>query len=198
MKKKQKANNARVFALAIAALFIVSWLSIAVFGFLYIGTKVKYEAAKEAYILLEQQLNKKSRAAASGFTGQREDEAMNFVQWQFVLRDQVEEAKANLSERIAKVKNIAKNKGLLNLLYYNLGLNYTLAVDYAKAISAFEEALKFDSSDSASAYNLGLLYSVYQKDANKAVKYYRKYLKLSPSAAKAEEVRQRITLLSKR
>jgi len=198
MKKKQKANKAKMVILTIMVLFIVSWVSIAAFGFLYIVTKARYEMAKKTCILLQQQINKKSQAAAYGFAEQKEDAAMNFVQWQFVLRDQVEEAKARLSERIAKVKNIGKNKELLNLLYYNLGLNYTLAVDYAGAISAFEEALKFDSGDSASAYNLGLLYSVYQKDPDKAVKYYRKYLNLSPSAANAEEVRQRIALLSKR
>lgn len=201
MAKTRKTISAKGLVLIITALFIVSWCALAALSVLYVGAKAKYETTRRVCLTLQQQLNtsnKKTQPSLSKNSGQSEKDAVDFLEWQFVLRDQVSEAKANLSDRIAKLKDINKDKDLLALLYYNLGLNYTLAVDYPRAIVAFEEALKLDPKDSASAYNLGLLYSVYQKDTDKAVKYYRKYLELSPSASKADDVKARIASLSKK
>jgi tetratricopeptide (TPR) repeat protein len=201
MAKSQKTISAKGLVSIITALFIVSWCALAAFSFLYIGAKARYEAAKKTCVALQQKfsvLDKQTRSPSSAENLQSGKQSLDFLEWQFVLRDQVSEAKANLSDRIARLKDTDKDKDLLALLYYNLGLNYTLAVDYPRAITAFEEALKLDPKDSASAYNLGLLYSVYQKDADKAVKYYRKYLELSPSTSKVGDVKQRIALLTKK
>jgi len=122
-------------------------------------------------------------------------EALDYLEWQYVLSDQVSQAAERLTREIRKVRDLKKSKELINLLYYNLGLSYTLAVDFDAAIAAFEKALKYKREDPQSCYNLGLLYSTYRQNPIKAVKYYKKYLKLLPSGPKAGEVKERLDLL---
>jgi tetratricopeptide (TPR) repeat protein len=199
MPKTKIRIGAKGLVIIIAALFVISWCALAAFSILYIGARAKYEAVRKTALALQQQLNtlnKQRQDPSYAANEQNEKQALDFLEWQFVLKEQVKAAGADLSERIAKLKDRGADKGLQALLYYNLGLNYFLAVDYQRAINAFEEALKLDPKDAASAYNLGLLYSVYGNDPQKAVACYRKYLELSPSAQNAESVKERIASLS--
>lgn len=127
----------------------------------------------------------------------REEDALNYIKWRFVLKDQVDEARKRLNARTAEISNMKKDKDSAGLTYYTLGLSCVLASDFDSAIASFEEALKYDPKDSASFYNLGLLYSAYRKNAAKAVEYYKKYLELVPKSAKSDEVRDRIKDLGK-
>ena len=124
-------------------------------------------------------------------------EALDYLEWQYVLSDQVSQAAERLTKEIREVRELKKSKELINLLYYNLGLSYTLAVDFDAAIAAFEQALKYKREDAESCYNLGLLYSTYRQNPKRAVKYYKKYLELSPSGLKAGEVKERLDVLGR-
>jgi tetratricopeptide (TPR) repeat protein len=126
-----------------------------------------------------------------------QESALDYLEWQFVLKDQVALAGGRLSENIKQVKDLKRNKDLINLLYYNLGLNYTLAMDFESAIRSYEDALRFNPRDFQSCYNLGLLYSTYRKNAAKAIHYYKKYLELVPVSPLVSDVEERILSLGK-
>jgi len=126
-----------------------------------------------------------------------QESTLDYLGWQFVLKDQVALAGERLSDNIKQMKDLKKNKDLINLLYYNLGLNYTLAMDFEPAIRAYEDALRYEPRDFQSCYNLGLLYSTYRKNAAKAVQYYKKYLELVPKSPLVKDVEARILSLEK-
>jgi len=187
----------------ITLFLLVSWFSVAFFAFLYISTRIQnlklkntLAAEAEKVKVLSEENNKCQalREEAAKF----QNSALNYLEWQFVLKEQVSQASNRLRQRINQVREVKKDRQLLNLLYYNLGLNDTLAVNFEGAIRAFEEAVDFDPKDADSFYNLGLLYSAFRQSPNKAVHYYEQYLKLVPKGAKSDEVRERIKILKGR
>lgn len=190
--------NKKVLGL-ITLLFIISWAALAFFGVLLVQSRIessrlenKAAFFKENSRLLAEQVKQCQKARAGN------EEAVDYLEWQFVLKDQVVEAAKRLNREVDKIRGLKKNKELLSLLYYNLGLNYTLAVDFDAAIQTFEKAIKFQPNDAESYYNLGLLYSTYRQNPKQAIKYYKKYLELVPSGLKAGEVRERLDVLQKR
>lgn len=123
--------------------------------------------------------------------------AFDYLEWQFVLKDQINIAGVRIPEEIRKIKSVKKNKDMACLLYYSLGLSQVTAMKFNEAINSFEEAVKINPKHSESHYNLGLLYSIFPKDFTKAVASYRKFLELAPGAAVAAEVRDRLGKLEK-
>ena len=186
----------------ITLLFILSWSALVIFVFLFVNTRAQNSQLKNLFSLLEQKIvslsNEAKQYKESRIEKNKwEEDALSYLQWQFVIKDQVAQAGQRLKEQIEKIKDMKKNKELTGLLYYNLGLNYTFATDFSSAINAFEEALRLDAKDALSYYNLGLLYSTYHQEPKKAVKYYKKYLELVPSGPKVDEVKERIKSLER-
>lgn len=187
----------------LALLFIITWFFVGLTGFLFIKVRLQNLRLKNSICVLERSLGYLDQNLRKYQEFKKEEEGyqkgvVDYLQWQFALRDQVTQANQRLKAEIGRIKDLRRDKALLNLLYYNLGLSFTLAVDFGSAISAFEEALKFNPKDADSCYNLGLLYSAFSRDINKALKYYRKYLELAPGGARKEEVKQMINTLEKR
>ncbi|MFZ2938296.1 MAG: hypothetical protein WA066_06310 [Candidatus Omnitrophota bacterium] len=184
-------------------LFIITWGSVAFMGILFVNARIQNSKLKDSAAALEKRLAdlNKSIDKYEEFRKKEEQvqkEALDYLQWQFVLRDQVTQANQRLGDNVNKIKNLSTDKALLNLLYYNLGLSFTLSVDFESAIKAFEDALRFDPKDAQTCYNLGLLYATNNKNIDKAVKYYKRYLELAPKGAKTDEVKQMINILEKR
>ena len=108
-----------------------------------------------------------------------EKSALNYIQWQFVLKQELTLSSAKISSEISRLKNVREKRDLPALLYNNLGLSFTMAMDFDSAIRAFEQAVSFKSNEPDSYYCLGLLYSVYHNN-HKAIKNYTRFLELSP------------------
>lgn len=184
-------------------LFVIAWSCVAFAGFLFVNARIQNLKLKDSVAALEKRLAglNQSIDKYEEFRKKEEQvqkEALDYLQWQFVLRDQVVQANQRLGDKINKIKDLSTDKALLNLLYYNLGLSFTLAVDFESAIKAFNEALRFDPKDDQTCYNLGLLYATNNKDIDKAIKHYKRYLELVPKGAKTDEVKQMINTLEKR
>ena len=183
----------------LTALFIFSWLALAIFGVLFVRVRIKNLQLKDEVKILEKNsrqlmqeamLNQKKRQVNEG--------ALDYLEWQFVLKDQVDNGLKQLKARVNAATALKKDKPLLSLLYYNLGLSFTLAMDFNSAIAAFEDAVGQDPKDALSFYNLGLLCSTYRQDPKKAIKYYKKYLELAPAnSPKSQEVKRRIEGMEK-
>lgn len=127
-----------------------------------------------------------------------ETNALKFVEWQFVVKDQSLRLAQRLDEEISKQKQTKKNSSLLNVMHYNLGISYINAMDFTSAINEFQKALKYKSDDKWSFYNLGLLYSTYSQDMRKAIENYKKFLSLAGKDAMTDIVRERLEGLTKR
>jgi len=183
----------------IRTIFLVSWLAIAILGILLVKSAIENNRLKSTLTFMKHNLSTLAGDLNQTRQEMSNDQAQtaNFIEWQYILKDQVATANREFQERINKIKDIRKDKSLLNLLYYNLGLNYFMAVDFKGAINAFGEAAKYDDKDAKSNYNLGLLYSTFMNNSSKAIKYYKKYLELCPQGPEAGEVRERIQSLEK-
>jgi len=127
-----------------------------------------------------------------------DEDALKFVEWQFVVRDQADALSRRLETEISKEKETKKNQKLLNAMHYNLGLSYVNSMDFDSAIAEFQKALKYNSSDKWSLYNLGLLYSVLAKDSAKAADNYKRYLAVAGKDDLAGIVKERLESLTKR
>lgn len=200
MDKKKKTEKQNDVVRTIIRLFIVSWLALALFGFLYVNACIQNYKLKRSLSFFK----RASDSLRSDLTEANKDKdakgaaALNFLEWQYVIKDQVAYANQQLLDSVNKIKDLNQDKNMLDLLYYNLGLNYTLGVDFDKAIGAFEEALRYNPEDAYSYYNLGLLYSGYKGDSKKAAKNYRRYLEILPSGPKAKDVKERVQQLEKK
>jgi len=196
MHHKKHKKNLKIMAV----LFAVSWIAAIIFASLFIKEAVENAQYSRLAEMVKQRFDtfgkedKQSEAQLSQKSMQ-EDSAMNFIQWQFVLKDQIGNANSRLQEEINKSKGLKKDKALAGFLYYNLGLGKTLALDFRPAISAFEEAVLLNPKDAHSFYNLGLLYSTYGQNPKQAVRCYQKYLELFPDSPDKEEIKNRIEKL---
>ena len=186
----------------VTLLLIFTWLCIILSLLLFIGSHMQNARLEESLSLAEQTL----KSAYEEMNDYRqvknreeklEQKSLDYLEWQFVLKEQVSDARGRLSTQINKIRGVKKDKALVNLLYYTLGLSDTLATDFNAAVQSFEEAVKFDPKDAESYYNLGLLSSVSRQNRHKAVMYYKKYLELAPEGPKSREVKERIGILKK-
>jgi tetratricopeptide (TPR) repeat protein len=199
-KAKHKYKNV---VMTVAVLFAVSWASTVVAAMLFVTVYAKNAKLAHSLKAMENKLfvitmkDEKDRESNLAKNRSLEDETLRYLQWQFVLKDQVSESGRRLLNQIAAIKELEKNRELGNLLYYNLGLNYTLALDFNSAVGAYEKAAQIKPDDANSCYNLGLLYSV-RKDNSQAVKWYKKFLALSPASPKAREVEDRVKAMEEK
>ncbi|MFA6350441.1 MAG: hypothetical protein WCY12_05925 [Candidatus Omnitrophota bacterium] len=181
-------------------IFFVGWLVAAAIGILLVISFVENKKLDNALAFMKQNFVS-ANIQLQHYKQEldiQEQTTVDFMQWRYVLKDQVSGASQELAKRINKVRDIKKDRELLNLLYYNLGLNAFTAFDFKAAIDAFSEALKYDANDSKSNYNLGLLYSAFRQDTARALKYYKRFLELSPNAPEAQEVKDNIRSMEKR
>jgi|GEM_PF-2246269 len=180
--------------------FSISWLACIVFALLFVKASLENAEYRHISDFMKSRLSAlKSETAEfqkAGFDKNRqENAAARYMEWQFVLKDQVDQAKRRLQDEISKAKDLKKDKQLIGLLYYNLGLADTLAMNFGAAIDDFENASRMNPKNADSLYNLGLLHSTFTRDYKAAVKYYKMYLNIVPSGYKAEEVKDRIKQL---
>jgi len=181
-------------------IFIINLVVLGVFIFLFVTSSNANFKLKAALLQLEKSrvsLSQSLQKQAIDLQNERkkwEEGAASFLEWRYVLRDQVNYAQQRIAAQMDKTK---KDKPLMNTVYYTLGLTYILAVDFQPAINAFEEAVKFDPEDAFSYYDLGMLYSTYKNDSKKAIENYKKYLGLAAAtdANQARIVQERIKAL---
>jgi tetratricopeptide (TPR) repeat protein len=184
----------------IVVLFVASWLGLAGLLALLVKVNIENQKLKNLSFLFE----KKSKLAEEELTSLRksessESQALDYLQWRFILREQVYDAGNRIRSQINAIKDLKKNRELSSLLYYNLGLNCFLAGDFKSAITAFEEAVNLNPKDTESYYNLGLLYSTYSQNYKKAINFYKKYFEFaSANSPKAKEIKERLAALEKK
>ncbi|OGX18085.1 MAG: hypothetical protein A3K83_03075 [Omnitrophica WOR_2 bacterium RBG_13_44_8b] len=101
--------------------------------------------------------------------------------------------KENVSSRLSKVMQrndeLAKEN---SILHYNLGVCFTQAQDFNKAVLEFEKVLKLNPNDSETHYNLGVIYAEQIQNSAKAIEHFKKYLTLSPQDVDADRARRYI------
>ena len=73
-----------------------------------------------------------------------------------------------------------------------IGRSRVNAMNFAGAIDAFEQALEKNPQSGAAHFELGWLYAEKESDAAAAIYHYQKYLKLRPSAANSETIKEHI------
>lgn len=83
-------------------------------------------------------------------------------------------------------------------LYEEMGVAYTKAGIYDKAIDAYTASLKYEPNNADIHYYLGLLHQKYNKDVEKAVFHFKRYLYLKPDAPNRDEVRYLIEMVLNR
>ena len=181
-------------------LIILSWVATALFAFLFII--VKFENIKLKSLVVTEKHKLASFESISDEYERLKAEkikwdnaTVDYIDWQFVLRDQINMSGVKILAALNNIEDIRHNKELANLLYYNLGLSYMMAVDFDSAIKYFKTATDLKSADADSWYNLGLLYSTFKNDSRNAIRCYNKFLALLPNSPKSGEVKTRIEAL---
>jgi tetratricopeptide (TPR) repeat protein len=183
----------------IIALLIISWLALGLCAFLYVTARAQNSKLNNLLFVSQQNTNV-LRFDMNDYARLKQENdnlgksALNYIQWQFVLKQELSLSNAKISSEISKLKDVRKERELPALLYNNLGLGFTMALDFGSAIRAFEQAVSFKSNEPDSYYCLGLLYSVYHNN-HKAIKNYTRFLELSPKSPRAADVRERIKAL---
>lgn len=81
-------------------------------------------------------------------------------------------------------------------LYEELGTAYTKAGLFDEAIEAYQKSLISNPNNADIHYYLGLLYQKSNKNVEKAVFHFKRYLYLKPDAKNREEVRYLIEMVS--
>ncbi len=99
------------------------------------------------------------------------------------------------AERVAEVLENAREDMIHASEREKLDMHYNMAAVYARdgkfdeAEQEYLHALRLDPTDADVHYNLGILYDDELKSPAKAVVHYRRYLKLNPHGAEADQVR---------
>jgi tetratricopeptide (TPR) repeat protein len=183
-------------------IIIICWAAAAFFAFLFIAATIENIKLKNSLAIERHQLTafKDSIDEYERLKTEKEkwDTAtVDYLDWQFVLKDQLTLASVKIMAAINSIDNVKNNKDLANLLYYNLGLAYMMSVDFDSAIKYFKTATDLRSADADSWYNLGLLYSTFKNNPREAEKCYSRFLALVPGSPKATDVKSRIEALRK-
>ncbi len=74
-------------------------------------------------------------------------------------------------------------------LHYNLGVMLSKSGDYKNAAAEFLRASQLRPDDASAYFNLGKLYADYLPEKEKAVEYFKTYLRLQPQAEDSSWVR---------
>lgn len=74
-------------------------------------------------------------------------------------------------------------------LHYNLGVMLSKSGDYKNAAAEFTRAIQLRPDDAYSHFNLGKLYADYLPEKEKAIDYFKTYLRLQPQAQDSGWVR---------
>ena len=74
-------------------------------------------------------------------------------------------------------------------LRYNLGVAYLKMKEYSKAAKEFKTVVARNSNDREAHYNLGIIYENYLNNKEKAVYYYKNYLKYAVDEEEKDKVR---------
>jgi len=185
----------------LSLLFIASWVGMAVLGVFSVSLKIQnlwlkdvIKTSEYSFVATNELLNEykisrlKEKASA--------EKAVEYFEWQLVLKEQVKSAGNRLSNFIKLTAAEKNKKELVNLLYYNFGLNNMMILDFNGAAKSFEAALKYNPKDALSYYNLALLHSVYFKNLPKAIGYYNQYLKIIPDGAQKDLIKERVKELN--
>lgn len=191
-------NNSRAIVIA----FIISWLAAAIFAFLFISVRNQNTKFSNMYFLAQQKIDSFKDITADyerlkQKSSQWEKESLDYVQWQFALKEEIAMSEVRILNELNKIKDLKKNNELASALYNNLGLAYTTAFDFNSAIKAFEEAIALKPNDQSAYYCLGMLYSTFRSDKARAIKNYQKFVDLAPKSPKADDVKERIKALKK-
>ena len=83
-------------------------------------------------------------------------------------------------------------------LYEELGTAYTKAGLFDEAIDAYRKSLISDPNNADIHYYLGLLYQKSNKDVEKAVFHFKRYLYMKPDAKNREDVKYLIEMVLNR
>jgi LysM repeat protein len=78
--------------------------------------------------------------------------------------------------------------------HYEQGLSKAKAMDYAGAVSAFEESLEVNPHSAPAHFQLAMLYENEEADPAAAIYHYQQYLKYDPKTEKADIIAQHITI----
>ena len=76
--------------------------------------------------------------------------------------------------------------------HYVLGKSRVNAMDYPRAIEAFEESLEANPHSAQAHYQLAMLFENQESDPAAAIYHYQQFLKYNPKAENAEVIAQRI------
>ena len=101
--------------------------------------------------------------------------------------------KIALNELLSNNADLKKLKKELAIVHYNLGVMFYQAGDYKKALKEYQQVLKMKPGDAFSHYNLALIYEEVEKDKEKAIYHYNKYLQFKSSAEDVSQVKEWIT-----
>ena len=77
-------------------------------------------------------------------------------------------------------------------MHYNLGVILSKQKDYGKAAAEFKKVVELRPDDADAYYNLGVIYAEHLPNRDKALSFFRQYLKLSPHSQDAGWVKQYI------
>jgi len=140
-------------------LVIVNLVMVVFLGVLFMNSRLMNEKLKNFVALLDLKINSQEMLIRK-FQGieqekaQLEQKVLEFLKWQGVIRQRAQILEEKFLGEIVKAEGVKKNKPLKNILNYNLGLAYLLAIDFDSAEKAFEEAIRFDPNDTESRYML--------------------------------------------
>src|SRR5665213_3800033 len=76
--------------------------------------------------------------------------------------------------------------------HFVLGKSYVNAMDYPRAVAAFEESLEANPHSAQAHYQLGMLYENQEADPAAAIYHYQQFLKYDPKAENAEIIAQHV------
>ncbi len=80
-------------------------------------------------------------------------------------------------------------------IFFNLGVLYLKINSYWEAAQAFGRTEELNPKDAEALYNLGVLYEIFLNEPSTAVRYYRRYLELSPDAPDRQMIKAWISNL---
>lgn len=126
------------------------------------------------------------------YVGELEKRQQQLIKENAENREKLEVLKAKFKEAVpglAKSSRISQKMMRENAdMHYNLGTIFLQNKQYKEAIREYEQVLELRPNDPDTHYNLGVLYDDYQRDREKALYHYQKYLAMNPKAPDAKKV----------
>ena len=167
---------------------------------------VRFEKAKEKLARSEEEWKKESARIEKRLRADRNEVDREMVRYRSRLKGLdgkyaesvrtnkvLEREQAQLVQRLAKSDR--QNRILVGntaSMHYNLGVMHAKKGEYKRALVEFEQAVKLRPDHAYAHYNLGHLYGTCFGDREKAIRYFKEYLRLSPKAADRDKVKRYI------